>query len=83
MMNTLFQNWTFIRGLRLLLGVIVLIQSIVSKDILMGGMSTFLIATAVFDFGCYGSSGCGTNSDKNKNTNTIEDVEFEEVVSKK
>ncbi len=83
MMNTLFQNWTFMRGLRLLLGVIVLIQSIVTKDIVMGGMSAFLIATAVFNFGCCGSGGCGVNSDKSKNKNTLEDVEFEEVVSKK
>lgn len=83
MMNTLFQNWSFMRGLRLLLGVIVLIQSIVSKDILMGGMSAFLIATSVFNFGCCGSRGCGVNSDKSKNKNTIEDVGFKEAVSKK
>ncbi|MBC7696239.1 MAG: hypothetical protein H7141_12420 [Burkholderiales bacterium] len=71
------------RGLRLLIGVIVLIQSIVTKDIVMGGMSAFLIATAVFHFGCCGSGGCGVNSDKSKNKNTLEDIEFEEVVSKK
>ncbi len=83
MMNMLFQNWTFMRGLRLLLGVIVLTQSIAAKDMLMGGMSIFLIAMAVFNFGCCGSGGCGVNSDKSKNKNTIEDVDFEEVVSKK
>ena len=82
-MNTLLQNWTFMRGLRLLLGVIVLIQSIVTKDIVMDGMSAFLIATSVFNFGCCGSGGCGVNSDKSKNKNTLEDIEFEEVVSKK
>lgn len=82
-MNTLFQNWNFMRGLRLLLGVIVLIQSILTKDILMGGMSVFLIATSVFNFGCCGSGGCGVNSIKSKNKNTIEDVEFEEVGGKK
>lgn len=71
------------RGLRLLLGAIVLIQSIVTKDILKGGMSAFLIATSVFNFGCSGSGGCGVNSDKSKNKKTIEDVEFVEVVSKK
>lgn len=82
-MNTLLQNWNFMRGLRLLLGVIVLIQSIVTKDILMGGMSAFLIATAVFNFGCCGSGGCGVSPDKSKNKNTIEDVDYEEVVNKK
>jgi hypothetical protein len=82
-MNSLFQNWNFIRGLRLLLGVIVLIQSIVTKDILMGGMSAFLIATSVFNFGCCGSRECGVNTIKKKSKNTIENVDFEEVVSKK
>ena len=82
-MNTLFQNWTFMRGLRLLLGVIVLIQSIVAKDMLMGGMSIFLIAMAVFNFGCCGANGCGVNFNKNKSSNTIEDVDYEEVVNKK
>lgn len=83
MMNTLFQNWTFMRRLRLLLGVVVLVQSIVTKDIVMGGMSAFLIATSVFNFGCCGSEGRDVNSNKSKNKNTIEDIEFKEVVSKK
>lgn len=82
-MNTLLQNWNFMRGLRLLLGVIVLIQSIVTKDILMIGMSAFLIATSVFNIGCCSSGGCGVNSIKRKSKNTIEDVDFEEVVNKK
>lgn len=67
-------------GLRLLPGAVVLIQRIVTKDILIGGISAFLITISVFNFGCCGSE-CGVNSDKSRNT--IEDVEFEEVVSKK
>lgn len=82
-MNTLLQNWTLMRGLRLLLGVIVLIQGIVSRDLFMGAMSAFLIATSLFNVGCCGSGGCGINFIKMKNKNTIEDVDFEEVVSKK
>lgn len=79
----LLQNWTFMRGLRLLLGVVVLIQSIIATDFLLGTMSLFLIAMAVFNFGCCGSNGCGVNFNKNKSNKIIEDVDFEEVVEKK
>ena len=82
-MNTLFQNWTFMRGLRLLLGVVVLVQSIFAKDLLLGAMSLFLIGMAVLNFGCCGSGGCGVNFNKSKSNKTIEDVDFEEVVNKK
>ena len=82
-MNTLLQNWNFMRGLRLLLGVIVLLQSIFAKDLLLGVMSLFLIGMAVFNFGCCGSGGRGVNFNKSKSNKTIEDVDFEEVVDKK
>ncbi|MBL7920697.1 MAG: hypothetical protein JNJ40_10310 [Bacteroidia bacterium] len=82
-MNALLHNWTFMRGLRLLLGVVVLIQSIVAKDLLLGAMSLFLIGMALFNFGCCGSNGCGTRFTNKKTNKTIEDVDFEEVVDKK
>lgn len=82
-MNTVLQNWTFMRGLRLLLGVIALVQSIIAKDLLLGAISLFLISMAVFNFGCCGSGGCGVSFNKSKSIKNIEDVEFEEVVDKK
>jgi len=82
-MNALLQNWTFMRGLRLLLGVVVLVQSIIAKDLLLGAMSLFLISMTVFNFGCCGSGGCGISSNKNESVKKIEDVDFEEVVDKK
>jgi hypothetical protein len=82
-MKTLLQNWTFMRGLRLLLGVVVLVQSIVTKDLLFGAMSLFLISMAVFNFGCCGSGGCGVNFNKSKSRTKVEDVSYEEVVDKK
>lgn len=70
------------RVLRLLLGVAVLVQSIMTGDLLIGAMSLFLIGTAVFNIGCCGAGGCNTGFDKRKPKGSRQDVEFEEVVSK-
>jgi hypothetical protein len=82
-MNALLQNWTFMRRLRLLLGLVVLVQSIIAIDILLGAMSLFLISMAVFNFGCCGSGGCSISFNKSKSIKNIEDVDFVEVVDKK
>jgi len=78
-MATIFQNWTFMRGIRLLLGVVILVQSIVTKDILFGTMSLLLIAMPLFNFGCCSEGACGVGLPNNKSHSKIEDVEFEEV----
>lgn len=71
------------RGLRLLLGVVVLVQSIIALDIFLGAMSLFLVSMAVFNFGCCRSGGCGVYFNKSKSRTKVEDVSYEEVVDKK
>ncbi len=61
-MKTILQNWTFMRALRLVLGIAVLIQSIVQKDITIGALAGFLLFTTLANVGCCGAGGCSVNS---------------------
>lgn len=81
-MNNILKNWTFMRGIRLLLGVVILVQSIVTNDIMFGAMSLLLIAMPLFNFGCCSGGACGVGLTNIKTNSKIEDVEFEEVKSK-
>ncbi|TXH59218.1 MAG: hypothetical protein E6Q89_02525 [Bacteroidia bacterium] len=62
MREILLKNWTFMRGLRLVAGIALLISAIVSKDTLVGGFSIFFLLQGLFNFNTCGLGGCQTNS---------------------
>lgn len=66
-MNRILKNWDFARIVRLLLGVLVIIYSISSKDyvfIVLGGL---LLVQAIMNISCCGSAGCYTESKHKEN----------------
>jgi hypothetical protein len=77
-----FRSWSIMRILRLLFGVIAVIQAAITFDFVLGLLGLVVGGLAFFNVGCCGSAGCDTN-DKNVNINKEKyDVEFEEVVAK-
>lgn len=77
-MKTLLQGWHFMRILRVLLGVIIIVQGITAKDssfILIGGL---LAAMGFFNIGC-GPAGCGIPNRPINKSSTANDIEFEEL----
>lgn len=78
--KTYLQNWNFMRGLRLVLGIIVIIQALIAWDIMLGIMGVFLIIMPLLNLGCCSAGACYTNNNQIKNNTPIE---FEEVVIKK
>ena len=60
-MKAIFNNWNVMRGLRLALGMIILVQAFIQRDFLIGLLSGFLLFTAVANIGCCGANSCGTN----------------------
>ena len=63
MFNMVFQNWNFIRIIRLLLGIGLLIESVKMNDyflILISGAFTLM---PLLNIGCSGGN-CGINSKK-------------------
>ena len=56
--RTLFTGWSFMRWLRLLIGIFFTIQGIQSSDALMGVVGIFFLFTAATNTGCCGAGGC-------------------------
>ena len=71
MMKTILNNWSVMRGLRLVIGIIALVQSIIQKDIALGIIAAFLLVTAIANVGCCGSNGCTVNFNNQKKENEI------------
>ena len=78
MKNILFQNWTFFRAIRLIMGIAIIIQAIIVKDAFLGFAGVIFSGMALFNAGCCGSNGCTTTPVKTKNK--TKDISYEEVV---
>ena len=76
-MKNYLEGWNVMRLLRLILGLIIIVQGIRGNDwsfILLGSLFSLM---PIFNVGCCGASGCNTSYVKtNKN---IKEVTYEEV----
>lgn len=73
--KNILKDWNFIRGLRFVLGLIVLVQSIMYKNYLLGLFGLYFSIMALFNLGCNGAS-CNVNNNYSKKE---EDFTYEEV----
>lgn len=82
-MKNYLRNWNLMRIIRLVLGVVVIVQGIQANEwmlVVLGGLFTLM---PVFNIGCCGTAGCSTRSyDVGKNEKSQE-ITFEEVNSKR
>jgi hypothetical protein len=78
MRQTILSNWTLMRFLRLGMGVAILVQAIMAKDLLFAFAGILFIAMPVFNIGCCGTAGCA--APPKKETGTTKDITYEEVV---
>ena len=79
-MKAILNNWSVMRGLRLVIGVIALVQSIIQKEITLGVIAGFLLVTAIANVGCCGSNGCAVNFNNGKKE---KEILYEELDNKK
>lgn len=79
MKQTLLGNWNFMRVIRLVLGIFIIVQAAMIKDWTMGLLGVFFTALPVLNIGCCGTGACTTPPKKNVETNT-KDISYEEVV---
>ena len=77
MKESLFSNWSIIRFLRLGIGLAIIVQAFIAKDLLFGLAGLLFTGMAVFNAGCCGTSGCSVPVKKNT---AKKDVTYEEVV---
>lgn len=78
MKNILLNNWTFFRAIRLIMGIAIIIQAFVAKDILFGLAGLVFSGMALFNASCCGTSSC--NAVDVKSNNKSKEITYEEVV---
>jgi hypothetical protein len=78
MKKAIFTDWTFIRFLRLGMGIAIIVQAIIAKDLPFGFLGLLLTAMPLFNMGCCGTQGCYAPPAKSQD-NTKE-ITYEEVV---
>ena len=79
-MKALLQGWNVMRILRLVLGVVILVQGIVARDVVTIILGTALGGMALFNVGCCGANGCAVTYRKNLNEKQIS---YEELDNRK
>ncbi|MFY7788154.1 MAG: hypothetical protein ACOVQA_09795 [Thermoflexibacteraceae bacterium] len=83
-MNNLafFQNWSFLRAARLLMGLLVIGQGYSMHDSFVMVMGALLGSMALLNVGCCATGSCGVNSSAKKEAQqTDKPIEYEEVKS--
>ena len=64
----MLNNWSFLRVVRLLAGIAIIIQAIVNKDTVFGVAGFLFTIMALFNTGCCGTGGCYTPVKKTTKT---------------
>lgn len=78
MIQSIFSSWNFMRIVRLVIGIAILVQAFIAKDVLFGIAGLLFTSMAIFNAGCCGTSGCYKAPEKN--IETRKDIIYEEVV---
>jgi hypothetical protein len=76
--ETLLTDWNFMRILRLGVGIYIAVQAVETLSLFSGVVAVFFIFQAITNTGCCGSKGCAVPLKKN-NSDTIKEVEYEEI----
>jgi hypothetical protein len=79
-MKTVLEGRNFMRGFRLVLGVALLVQGVVAKDMFAIVIGVVFGGMAIAKIGCCGTNSCATNTTRSDKTKTIV---YEEVDNKK
>lgn len=72
-------QWSFMRVLRLLTGLVGVFFGIKNQDFLLGMAGAFLLFMAFTNTGCCGVNGCGIPNYTGKSSQPNADTSFEEV----
>ncbi len=83
MKNRFLRGWNFQRGLRLVIGIVIVVQSILVKEWLMAGLGGLFTLMPIFNVGCCGGSACcEMPSEKTQKFETQNnDITYEEIRS--
>jgi len=78
MKQVIFSNWNFIRVLRLAMGIAIMVQAFMAKDVLFGMIGILFTAMPVFNLGCCAAGNCA--APVRKEDPNAKEINYEEVV---
>jgi hypothetical protein len=78
MRQTIFSNWNMMRFLRLVIGIAIIVQAFMAKDIMLGLAGIFFTSLPVFNIGCCAGGNCYVPAKKEASKN--KEIHYEEVV---
>lgn len=79
MKQSILNDWNILRFMRLIIGVAIVVQGIIYKDVLFGIVGILIAGMAVFNIGCCGKAGC--NIPKKRTTQPPKDITYEDLGS--
>ncbi|MEI7628850.1 MAG: hypothetical protein WCJ80_11445 [Bacteroidota bacterium] len=78
-MKNILSNWNFMRAVRLILGVIIIVQGIEAKEWMYAFAGILLSGMAVANIGCCGVGGCQVPTRKENVLTNHKDITYEEI----
>jgi hypothetical protein len=78
MKQIVISKWSFIRLLRLVLAIIIIVQGIITKQTALIFVGVLLAMAAIFNVGCCSGGNCAVKP--NKPTQQNKEIGYEEVV---
>ncbi len=76
-------GWDFVRLLRLVLGIVIIIQAIGMREWVLGMAGLLIAGMALANIGCCGVGGCSTNFQNRRTIHENQPISYEEVDAKK
>lgn len=81
MKRMILYNWNLFRALRLILGVAIIVQAAMARDMLFAIAGLLFTVMALFNVGCCGTGTCYPAQKNDTTTITpVKDITYEEVV---
>jgi hypothetical protein len=78
-MKNILANWNFMRALRLVLGVIIIVQGIQATEWMYAIAGILLSGMAIANIGCCGVGGCNVPFKKVNPTISNQEINYEEI----
>ena len=78
-MKYILSNWNFMRALRLILGVIIIVQGLQQKEFMYAFAGVLLSGMAIANIGCCGVGGCNVHTRKTDKELINKEITYEEI----
>ncbi len=77
--QSISSNWHPLRVVYLILGLMMMVQALQSRDIPFALIGGLFLYQSIFNTGCCGMSGAFRANDKESNQKTLRDTEYTEI----